>query len=81
MEPDDLRRRWVGRGAELLGLTGPPDYEQFGRLIHGRDPRSGEQLTAKILENRIPGWDVNVHCPKGVTMVIERGDGRVQDAL
>jgi len=81
LEPDDLRRAWVGRGAELLGLEGPPDYEQFKRLIHGLDPRSGEQLTAKILENRIPGWDVNVHCPKGVTMVIESGDDRVQDAL
>ena len=65
----------------MLGLEGAPDYEQFRRLIHGLDPWSGEQLTAKILDNRIPGWDVNVHCPKGVTMVIERGDGRVQDAL
>lgn len=79
--PDDLRRAWIGRGAELLGLSGPPDYEQFRRLIHGLDPWSGNQLTAKILGNRIPGWDVNVHCPKGVTMVIEQGDDRVQAAL
>jgi conjugative relaxase-like TrwC/TraI family protein len=81
MQPDDLRMEWLGRGAGMLGLKGPPDYEQFKRLIHGLDPWSGEQLTAKILENRIPGWDVNVHCPKGVTTVIEHGDGRVQDAL
>lgn len=80
-KPDDLRTAWMGRGAELLGLSGPPDYEEFKRLIHGCDPRTGEQLTAKILENRIPGWDVNVHCPKGVTTILESGDSRIQDAL
>ncbi len=28
----DLRRRWGGKGAELLGLKGAPDFEQFKRL-------------------------------------------------
>jgi conjugative relaxase-like TrwC/TraI family protein len=80
-KPDDLRAAWLGRGAELLGLEGPPDYEHFRRLIHGLDPHTGEQLTSKLLDNRLAGWDVNVHCPKGVTLAIEHGDGRVQDAL
>lgn len=80
-KPDDLRCAWVGKGAELLGLEGPPDYEQFKRLIHGLDPWSGRQLTSKLLDNRLAGWDVNIHCPKGVTTVIEQGDDRVQDAL
>jgi len=80
-KPDELRSAWLGRGAELLGLDGPPDFEHFKRLIHGLDPATGEQLTAKLLDNRLAGWDVNVHCPKGVTLVIEHGDSRVQDAL
>lgn len=76
-----MGREWIGTGAGLLGLKGLPDYEQFKRLIHGLDPWSGSQLTSKLLDNRVPGWDVNVHCPKGVTVAVERGDARVQDAL
>lgn len=79
--PDDLGREWVGRGANLLELSGPPDYEQFKRLIHGLDPHSGGQLTAKLVDHRIPAWDVNLHCSKGVTIAIERGDTRLQQAF
>jgi conjugative relaxase-like TrwC/TraI family protein len=77
----DLHREWGGRGAELLDLSGPPDYEQFKRLIHGLDPQTGEQLTAKLIEDRIPGWDVTASVPKGVTSALERGDGRIRDVL
>src|SRR5579872_532200 len=80
-EESGLRCEWVGRAAEMLELSGPPKFEQFRRLIHGLDPRTGEQLTAKLLENRLAGWDVNVHCSKGVTMAIESGDMRIQQAL
>jgi conjugative relaxase-like TrwC/TraI family protein len=65
----------------MMGLTGTPEFEQFRRLIHGLHPETGEQLTAKLLENRLAGWDVNVHCPKGVTVVIEQGDERVREAF
>lgn len=78
---DDLRQEWVGKGAEQLGLRGTPDFRQFKRLIHGLDPHSGEQLTAKLVDHRIPAWDVNVHCPKGVTTALEQGDPRIQQAL
>jgi hypothetical protein len=74
LSKDELRCEWGGSGAEFLGLSGPPDFEQFKRLIHGLDPHTGEQLTAKLIEDRIPGWDINVSCPKGVTTTLERGD-------
>ena len=77
----DLHREWGGKGAGLLGLSGLPDYEQFKRLIHGLDPHSGEQLTAKLIEDRIPGWDVTASVPKGVTTALERGDGRIRQLL
>ena len=77
----ELRQEWLGHGAELLGLSGKPDFEHFKRLIHGLDPHTGEQLTAKIVENRIPAWDVTASVPKGVTVALERGDTRIQDAL
>jgi conjugative relaxase-like TrwC/TraI family protein len=81
LDDHDLHREWGGKGAALLGLSGPPDYEQFRRLIHGLDPRTGEQLTAKLIEDRIPGWDVTASVPKGVTTALERGDGRIRDVL
>ncbi len=77
----ELGCEWLGKGAGRLGLCGRPDYEQFKRLIHGLDPHSGEQLTAKLIENRIPGWDVTASVPKGVTAALERGDTRVQGVI
>jgi conjugative relaxase-like TrwC/TraI family protein len=78
---NDLRREWVGTGAEQLGLSGTPDFDQFKRLIRGHDPHTGNQLTAKLIEHRIPAWDVTASIPKGVTIALESGDTRIQDAL
>src|SRR4051794_3307125 len=81
LQPGDVRQEWVGKGAELLGLSGAPDFEQFRRLIHGLDPHTGNQLTALLTEDRLAGWDANVHCPKGVTTAINGGDARLVDAM
>ena len=81
LKAEDLGREWGGKGAAMLGLTGPPDFEQFKRLIHGLDPHTGEQLTAKLIEDRLAGWDVTVSVPKGVTTALERGDDRLREAL
>src|SRR5690242_6993483 len=81
LQTGDLHREWGGKGAELLGLSGAPDYEQFKRLIHGLDPHTGEQLTAKLIEDRIPGWDATACLPKGVTTALECGDDRIHDLL
>ena len=81
LQSGELHCEWGGKGAELLGVSGAPDYEQFRRLIHGLDPHTGEQLTAKLIEERIPGWDVTASVPKGVTTALERGDARIRQAL
>lgn len=77
----ELGCEWLGKGAARLGLAGRPDFEAFKRLIHGLDPHTGEQLTAKLIEDRIPGWDVTASVPKGVTTALERGDARVQAVI
>jgi conjugative relaxase-like TrwC/TraI family protein len=77
----ELGCEWLGKGAAMLGLSGRPDYEAFKRLIHGLDPHTGEQLTAKLIDGRIPGWDVTASVPKGVTTALERGDKRVQGVI
>jgi conjugative relaxase-like TrwC/TraI family protein len=80
-DKDSLHCEWGGKGAPLLGLTGPPDYEHFKRLIRGLDPRTGEQLTARLRDDRIPCWDVTASIPKGATIAIEGGDSRVEEKL
>jgi conjugative relaxase-like TrwC/TraI family protein len=76
-----LHREWGGRASSLLGLTGSPEFEQFRWLLHGLDPRTGKQLTARLDDDRLAGWDVMACVPKGVTLVIERGDDRVRDLV
>src|SRR5690348_10035514 len=74
---DHLQPEWGGQLAERLGLEGPPDYEHFKRLIRGLDPHTGGQLTAKLVDHRIPAWDVTASVPKGVTVARLRGDERI----
>lgn len=78
---EELRREWGGKGPRLLGLSGEPDFGHFKNLVRGLDPRTGEQLTAKLIDNRIPAWDVTASIPKGVTVALERGDTRIHDLL
>lgn len=72
---------WGGLAADKLGLTGPPAFEQFGRVLRGLDPNSGAQLTAKLVDGRIAAWDVTASVPKGVTTALEMGDDRIRGLL
>src|SRR5438128_2456040 len=81
LDAPDLHREVGGEAAKLLGLGEQPDYEQFKRLLQGLDPHTGEQLTAKLVDNRLAGWDITASIPKGVTIALERGDKRIHDAL
>src|SRR5579875_3359636 len=77
-----LHSEWIGMGADHLGLLGrTPDSLHFKRLIRGLDPWSGEQLTARLRDDRIPAWDITVSMPKGATLAIECGDHRVLEAF
>jgi conjugative relaxase-like TrwC/TraI family protein len=78
---DGLHCEWGGKAAATLGLKGDPDYEHFKNLIHGLDPHTGQQLTAKLIDGRIPAWDVTASVPKGVTTALESGDGRIQGVI
>lgn len=81
LDGTELRREWGGKDAARLGLTGAPTFEQFTRLLHGLDPHTGKQLTALLVEDRVPGWEFLACVPKGVTTALERGDTRIRDAL
>lgn len=81
LDSSDLRREVGGKAAELLGLSSSPDFDQFKRLLQGLNPHTGDQLTAKLVQGRLAGWDVTASIPKGVTVALERGDSRIHDAL
>ena len=76
-----LHCEWGGKIVPGLGLEGEPDFEHFKRLLRGLNPHTGEQLTARLVDDRLPGWDITASIPKGVTEALERGDDRIQGLL
>ena len=50
---DEPPGRWLGLGAEALGLAGEVDDDQFLALMDGRDPIDGEQLVVSAVA---PAW-------------------------
>lgn len=75
---------WMGRGAELLGLTGlsiGAKNEAFEALRTNRNPRNGERLTQRTGEKRIAFHDWQVSAPKSVSILaVTFGDERLRRA-
>lgn len=72
--------RWLGQGAETLGLAGKVDPEAFERVLDGKLP-NGSELTAARGEHR-PGIDLTFSVSKSVSLVaLLGGDQRVVEAL
>src|SRR5712692_77696 len=94
-EGDRIRGEWHGKLATEWGLQGEVREEHFGRLAHGQDPLTGEQLvrhqTAReyvngrgervsAMEHRA-GWDATFSAPKSVSLTaLVGGDERVREA-
>ena len=78
---DGLHREWGGKAAAMLGLVATPKLEEFRRLLGGLDPHTGHQLTAQLIEERLPAWDFTASLPKGVTTALEGGDSRIRAAF
>ena len=77
LDGNELRREWGGKAAPLLGLTAKPEFGQLDRLLRGFHPITGEQLTARLVDDRTPGTDFTARLPKNVTAAIEGGDERI----
>src|SRR6204780_4964111 len=94
-EGDHIRGEWHGKLANQWGLEGEVREEHFGRLAHGQDPVTGEQLvrhqtareyvngsgeTVSTMEHRA-GWDATFSAPKSVSLTaLVGGDDRVRQA-
>jgi conjugative relaxase-like TrwC/TraI family protein len=70
-EGQEIIGNWGGRGAERLGLKDRVQQEQFIALCDNINPATREKLTARTIENRRIGYDINFHCPKSVSLVYE----------
>lgn len=65
----ELPGLWQGRLAERLGLSGETAKDDFFALCENRHPRTGKKLTPRVKKDRTPGYDINFHCPKSVSVL------------
>ncbi|HUY88244.1 MAG TPA: MobF family relaxase [Pirellulales bacterium] len=81
-EGQELSGRWRGEGALLLGLEGNVKQAEWDALCDNRHPATGEQLTARMRQDRTVGYDMNFHVPKSVSLLYAMTkDERLLDAF
>lgn len=78
----ELQGHFRGRLSARLGISGPATKEGFFNLCENRHPVSGQQLTPRMKDDRITGWDFNWHAPKSVSILHAlSGDNHILDAM
>jgi conjugative relaxase-like TrwC/TraI family protein len=81
-DSQEIAGEWHGRGAELLGLSGTVDKENYFRLCENLNPLTGEQLTPRVKADWRVLYYFTFDAPKSVTLAYELGgDDRVMDAF
>ena len=74
--------RWLGKGAEQLGLAGDVERDAFNKILNNRNPNDDSKLSERDRINRRVGWDVTFSAPKSVSITFGlNGDLDVVDAL
>ncbi|MGA3241108.1 MAG: MobF family relaxase [Bryobacteraceae bacterium] len=91
-EGERVAGEWKGRGAELLGLSGPVNTRDFEALRQGLNPGTGEFLRVRHSADRTAAdgsnlaqgrslYDFTISAPKSVSVVaILGGDHRLIEA-
>lgn len=81
-DAEEIAGEWHGRGAELLGLSGTVDKENYFKLCENINPSTGEQLTPRVKADRRVTYDFTFDVPKSVTLAFELGgDERILRAF
>ena len=71
---------WLGKGAARLGLKGTARQTDFEALCDNLRP-DGTPLTARTIDGRRVGWDLNFNSSKSVGLALElTGDVGILDA-
>ena len=91
-EGERVTGQWQGRGAEMLGLAGEVQADQFEALRQGVDPQSGEFLRQRHSADRTAAdgttqsrgrnlYDFTISAPKSVSIMAQLGgDARLVEA-
>ncbi|MDE0803661.1 MAG: relaxase domain-containing protein [Acidimicrobiales bacterium] len=70
----EIEGRWLGRGAERLGLLGEVDSEALKVLLAGYDPIDHDRrLAGRPGLPHTPGWDLTFSAPKSVSILYGLG--------
>ncbi|MEG5888122.1 conjugative transfer relaxase/helicase TraI [Enterobacter ludwigii] len=77
-----LESRWLGKGAEKLGLEGPVDNKMLDAVMGGKLPDGSDLSRMSGGKNtHQAGYDLTFSAPKGVSMMILMGgDKRLAEA-
>ena len=65
--------RWLGTGADTLGLAGEVTAEQLRAVLDAHHPDTGQQL-ARHPARKVPGFDHTFRAPKSVSLLWALGD-------
>ena len=71
-ERSAVHSTWLGRGAPLLGLSGPVDVADLRTVMRGVGP-GGLPLTARPALRQRQGWDLVFAAPKSVSLLAGAG--------
>lgn len=72
--------QWIGSAAHSLGLSGQVEAEELRNLLAGKSA-NGDNLGARLTQERRPGYDLTFSAPKGVSLLWAFGPGEVRDAI
>lgn len=73
--------RWIGEGAERLGLSGQVQKGELSATMDGFHPHTGEALTARVGAEHKPGYDLTFSAPKSVSIAWATGDEATRKAI
>ena len=76
----EMPGRWIGAGAETLGLEGVVDGDALRSVLEGRDPGSGVRL-GRVRSDHVPGFDLTFRAPKSVSVLFGVGGFEISAAV
>ena len=72
--------QWIGSAAQSLGLSGQVDADMLRNLLAGKSV-FGDDLGARLSQERRPGYDLTFSAPKGISLLWAFGPDHVRDAI
>jgi conjugative relaxase-like TrwC/TraI family protein len=79
IEAGEVPGRWLGRGAETLGLAGDVGDGEFRAVLSGVDPSTGIRLRRS--NARLCAFDLTLSAPKSVSLLWALGDPDTTNAI